>query len=122
MDDQQTTPRPAGEYAIVEVLGHRTIIGRVSEVQRFGAALMAIEPIWQDALLPAVLIGGASIYQMTPCSAEVAFARQPRQHYSLPPSIRATVPEPPIAALEHHAEDDDDEGDPIAPDFLREQL
>ena len=110
---------PAGEYAIVEVLGHRTIVGRISEVQRFGATLMAIEPIWQDELLSAVLVGGGSIYQLTPCSAAVAFELQPRQHYQLPPSVAVTVPKPPIAALER-VDDDDDDAPEFAPDFLRD--
>ena len=118
MQDDQPPARPKGEYAIVEVLGHRTIIGRISEVARFGATLMSIEPIWQDALLPAALIGGSSIYQLTPCSADVAFARQPRRHYQLPPSIQATVPAPPAPMLEHRDEDDDEAPD-WAPDFLR---
>ena len=86
--------RPEGEYAIVEVLGHRTIVGRTSEVERFGTKFLAVEPIWEGALLPAVLIGGASIYQLTPCSAEVAFVRAPKHHHQLPPSIAVTVPKP----------------------------
>jgi hypothetical protein len=87
---------PPGEYAIVEVLGHRTIIGRVEEVERFGAKLMSIEAVFNGALLDAVMIGGSSIYQFTPCSPEVAEARQPKEDWQLPPSIRAVLP---IAAL-----------------------
>ena len=83
---------PAGEYAIVEVLGHRTIIGRVEEIERFGTKLMKIEPLFNGQLLSAVLIGGASIYQFTPCSAETAEARQAKEEWQLPPSIRAVLP------------------------------
>jgi len=90
---------PAGEYAIVEVLGHRTLVGRVAEVERFGTKLLAIEPIFKDALLPAALVGGSSIYQFTSCSAEIAFARQPRERYQLPTSISATLPEEERQAL-----------------------
>jgi hypothetical protein len=82
-------PLSAGEYAIVEVLGHRTIIGRVTEVERFGSKLMAIEPLFKGDLLPPVLIGGGSIYQFTPCSAEVALHRAPKNDWQLPASIRA---------------------------------
>lgn len=94
-DATQTTPakrRPSGEYAIVEVMGHRTIVGRVSEVERFGASLMSIEPIFQGCLLDAVLIGGSSIYQFTPCSADTAFDRAPDSLWSLPASVRCIVP------------------------------
>lgn len=94
---------PPGEYAIVEVLGHRTIIGRVEEVERFGTKLMSIEPLFAGDLLPAVLIGGSSIYQFTPCSAATAAARQPRQQWQLPASIRAALP----AALIGASEDND---------------
>ena len=94
----QVPALPDGEYAIAEVLGHRTLIGRVTEVERFGAKLMAIEPIFAGELLPAVMIGGASIYQFTPCSAERAMARAPKEHWALPASIRATMPAPALPA------------------------
>lgn len=105
--------RPLGDYAIVEVLGHRTIVGRIAEVERFGTKMLAIEPIWQDELLPAVMIGGASIYQLTSCSAEVAFAKQPRAAYQLPPSIAATVPAPALPAPDDDAFAWDPDADPL---------
>jgi hypothetical protein len=83
---------PAGEYAIVEVLGHRTIVGRVEEVERFGTKLLKIEPMFNGSLLEAVLIGGSSIYQFTPCSIETATAQQPKQQWQLPASVRAVLP------------------------------
>lgn len=85
-------PLPAGDYAIVEVLGHRTIIGRVEEVERFGTKLMSIEPLFNGHLLAAVLIGGSSIYQFTPCSAETAAKRQPKNAWQLPASVAAVLP------------------------------
>lgn len=91
-EELRPAPLPDGEYAIVEVMGHRTIIGRVTEVERFGAKLMAIEPLFTGKLLPAVMIGGGSIYQYTPCSAEVAAKRAPTKAYLLPPSVAATLP------------------------------
>lgn len=112
---------PAGDYAIVEVLGHRTIVGRVEEVERFGTKLMAIEPLFRDVLLPAVLIGGASIYQFTPCSSETAFLRQPKNDWQLPASIRAALPLDMLPAPDghdgHDGAGDDDTFE--APDFLR---
>lgn len=83
---------PPGDYAIVEVLGHRTIVGRVEEVERFGTKLMSIEPLFNGQLLGAVLIGGSSIYQFTPCSAETAAKRSPKHAYQLPPSVAAVLP------------------------------
>lgn len=104
-DEQQPVPeappaRPEGEYAIVEVMGHRTYLGRVSEVERFGTKLMQIEPIFMGELLTPVMIGGASIYQFTPCTAETAFCRAPKERWQLPPSISATLPTPALPSPE----------------------
>lgn len=87
---------PEGEYAIVEVMGHRTLVGRLSEAERFGAKFAQIEPIFNGELLPPVMIGGQSIYQLTPCTAVTAFERAPSSLYDIPPSIRAVLP---LAAL-----------------------
>lgn len=103
-DEAAIAPLPEGEYAIVEVLGHRTMVGRISEVERFGTKLCAIEPLFAGELLPAVLVGGSSIYQLTPCSAEVAHARAPKERWQVPSSIAATLPP---AALPAPATDDE---------------
>jgi hypothetical protein len=111
---------PAGEYAIVEVLGHRTIVGRVEEVERFGTKLMSIEPLFGGKLLPAVLIGGSSIYQFTPCSVEIAAARQPKQDWQLPTSIRAALPPELLSAPPVAEEEEGDDEPEFAPSFLQD--
>lgn len=111
----ETATLPPGDYAIVEVMGHRTLVGRVTEVERFGTKLMSIEPLFSGELLPGVLIGGASIYQFTPCTPEVASARQPKQLWQLPTSIAATLPQPTLPAPEQDELLDDDCG---LPDFI----
>lgn len=83
---------PEGEFAIVEVLGHRTLIGRVSEIERFGTKMLQVEPFFGESMLGPVLLGGSSIYQFTPCSAETAFERRATRNYELPASVFATVP------------------------------
>lgn len=83
---------PQGEYAIVEALGHRTLVGRVSEVERFGTKMLQVEPMFGDVMLAPVLLGGGSIYQFTPCSAETAYTRRPKHAYQLPASVAATIP------------------------------
>jgi len=90
---------PEGEYAIAELMGHSTMIGRYIEVERFGAKMLQLEPIWQNKLLPAVFIGGPSLYRFTPCTREVAFARQPTGSYQLPDAVRATLPPEQVKAL-----------------------
>jgi hypothetical protein len=83
---------PEGEYCIVELMGHQTLVGRMAEVERFGAKMLALEPLFNGHLLPVVFQGGPSIYRLTPCSLAVAWARQPKNAYQLPPSIAATLP------------------------------
>lgn len=83
---------PEGEFAIVEILGHRTVVGRVEEIERFGTKMLQVEPFFGTVMLPPVLFGGGSIYQFTPCSAATAWARRPTKGYQLPPSLLATVP------------------------------
>jgi hypothetical protein len=110
---------PPGDYAIVEVFGHTTLVGRIAEVERFGAKMLAIEPIFAGVLLPMILQGGASIYRLTPCSAETAAARAPRERWAVPEAIRAIIPaallEAPRAVVEadEGAEDPDDPESPL---------
>ncbi len=91
---------PDGDYAIVEFLGHRTLIGRVSEVERFGTKMLQIEPIFQGRLLAPVLHGGGSIYAMTECSREIAAARAPMHSWQIPDSLRSTLPPAELEAIE----------------------
>ena len=102
---------PEGDYAIVEILGHRTLVGRVTEIERFGTKMLQVEPFFGDLMLGPVLFGGGSIYQFTPCSAEVAYQRRPLRGYQLPPSVLATVPPsalPPPAEVSFGGDDEDD--------------
>ena len=110
--DDATLPKeyPPGDYAIVELFGHTTLVGRFTEVERFGTKMLAIEPLFKDEFLGVVFHGGAAIYRLTPCSAAIAFARQPREDYQLPATIRATVPAAllPSPQAERARQDDSD--------------
>ena len=89
---ETTADYPPGEYAIVELFGHTTLIGRITEVERFGTKMLAIEALFRDTLLPPILHGGAAIYRLTPCEPDVAFAKQPREGWQLPAQIKAIIP------------------------------
>lgn len=108
MEDAAIPSLPEGDYAIVEVLGHRTIVGRVEEVERFGAKLMSVQPLFRGELLDAVLIGGGSIYQFTPCSRDTAALRAPKADWQLPPSIRAVLPPALLPPPDGDADEADD--------------
>ena len=103
---------PPGDYAIVEFFGHARLVGRITEVDRFGTKMLAIEPLFCDSFLPAIYHGGTSIYRLTPCSAETAYSRQPRSAWFLPEAVRAIVPPLLLAASKHgtvhDVEDPDD--------------
>ena len=120
----EETPAPAlpeGEYAIVEALGHRTLVGRLSEVERFGTKFVCIEPIFRGQLLPPVLLGGGSIYSITQCSAEVALKEAPEEKYQLPPSLAVTISAPALPApsnVIHFGREDDNDDEGELPDFL----
>lgn len=109
---------PDGEYAIVELLGHRTLIGRVAEIERFGTKMLQVEAIFQDRLLTPTLHHGNAIYGMTPCSRDVARQRQAKHDYQLPAPLLATIapealPAPPAATVLADLVDDfSDMGDP----------
>lgn len=98
----ETPEHPPGDYAIVELFGHTTLVGRIQEVERFGTKMLAMEPLFDGTLLDVVFHGGAAIYRLTPCSAAIAFARQPRSAWQLPPAIRVLLPD---ALLETSATD-----------------
>lgn len=83
---------PDGIYAVVEQLGHSTLVGRVTEIERFGAPFLQIEPLFRDVMLGPVLIGGATIYRFTPCSAPAAWGLRAKYRHELPASVAALIP------------------------------
>lgn len=86
---------PAGTYAVVEQLGHATLVGRVKQVEKFGAQFLQIEPLFQDWMLPEILLGGASLYRLTPCSRATAWNMRAKYRHELPTAVAAQVPEEP---------------------------
>ena len=106
---------PDGQYAIVELMGHTTLVGRVTEIERFGTKMMGIEVLFAGQLLPVILQGGAAIYRLTMCSPEAAWKKQhkPEHMWSLPDPIRAIVPvallPAPAAPTQPYAYDDGDD-------------
>lgn len=105
---------PPGDYAIVELFGHQTMVGRVAEVERFGTKMLALEPLYCGALLPPSLHGGGAIYRLTMCDAATAWREQPKHDWQLPRSIRAALPQPALAAPDAEIDqmaDDSDAGD-----------
>ena len=103
-------------------MGHTTLVGRVTEIERFGTKMLGIETLFAGQLLPVILQGGAAIYRLTMCSPEVAWEGQhkPERMWQLPEPIRAIVPvallpppEPPPVQFPGADEHDDDDCQPF---------
>jgi hypothetical protein len=80
--------------------------------------MLAMEPLFNGTMLEPVFHGGAAIYRLTPCSAEVACARQPTRSYQLPPSTQAVVPAalleaPRAEPIDVEVDDDEHQGLPF---------
>lgn len=94
MTDQQTTEQPEKfeTWAIVELMGHIRLGGRITEEVRFGSTMGRIDiPGEKEGeFIATQYFGGASVYRVTPCdeatARKVAEANRPRpiSQYSLP--------------------------------------
>lgn len=61
------------EWAIVELMGHVRLAGRVTEESHFGAALGRIDvPTDDEGGFVTSFFGGGSVYRVTPVSEEAA--------------------------------------------------
>lgn len=107
---------PEGDYAIVEIMGHRTLVGMIEEITRFGSALLQITPILRGQFIGPVLVNGGSIYQLTPCTKEQALKHAPSEDWELPTPVRAALPTALIGKLER--EEDDTVDAPFEPAFI----
>lgn len=107
--DQQAAPSET--YAVVELMGHRVIAGRVQECKRFGAEGVLIDVPQVDGNRPwQTFVAGTSLYALTPCSAAEA-ERHMRRTFQRPPEYLAILP--PAAAPAQ-----DESGDQEDMDFL----
>jgi hypothetical protein len=85
-------------WAILEIMGHQTFAGRVSEQTIGGASFVRIDvPAVDNLQAFTKMFGASSIYCITPVTEEVAVARaktllqQPMAFYDLPDEIRNAV-------------------------------
>ena len=67
------TEQPAEEWARVEIFGHRQHVGRIAEVERFGAKMLRIDvPTLEPGVFTTHFYGGSSIFSITPTTPEAA--------------------------------------------------
>lgn len=68
---------PYEGYAIVELMGHRRLAGRVSQAEQYGVAMLRLDVPGDDGqIVASQFYGGQAIYAVTPCTAAVAVARR----------------------------------------------
>lgn len=109
------------EWAIVEMLGHRRLAGRVREVQLAGAGFLRLDvPATDGHAEQTQYIAPGSVYALHPTTETVAMAvaarcrPEPVHRWELP-AAPAPAPEYDLGDPEFDAEDDDDEDDDYEP-------
>jgi hypothetical protein len=97
------------EWAVVEVMGHVKLAGKVSEASLFGTALCRVDVYPGDVEQPVMtrMFGGSAIYCITPCAE--ATARAFALGHQPEPVARWELPAP--------REDDRDEADADGPPY-----
>lgn len=102
-------------WAIVEIMGHQTYSGRVSEQVVGGTAFVRVDiPDVEGQPGFTKLFGGSSIYCITPTTEEIAramakrYSRPPLNLYDLPEEWREKIRQP---ALTHVPDTDDEDFD-----------
>lgn len=106
------TDKSYSGWAILELLGHRRLAGRVCQEEQYGAAMIRIDIPGPDGTVATQWYSPAALYALTPTTEEIA--RQAAQ-LSRPEPVTAwelRALEPPKRRV---VEDDDDEDD-IGPD------
>lgn len=83
--------KPYEGFAIVELMGHRRLGGRVSQAEQYGVAMLRVDVPGDDGeTIATQFCGGSSIYALTPCSEAAAQAvaksnrPQPVTHWEMP--------------------------------------
>lgn len=74
MTEEQTNVREDFEgWAIIELMGHVRMTGRLTEVERFGSKIGKLDVINKDGEFVATqFFGGASVYRITMCDEDTA--------------------------------------------------
>lgn len=109
----QTETAAPESWAILELMGHVRLAGRVSEEERFGAKMGRIDIPRPDGTFVTQYFGGSSIYRMTPTTEEVARrvaqTCEPRPVH--PWELPKALPDPGSEIVAAETADDDDDGE-----------
>lgn len=98
-------------WAVLELMGHVRMAGRVTEEERFGVKMGRID-VPKDDGFTTVYFGGGSVYRMTPTTEEIARAVATRSQPAPVHRYELPAPEPedkPIPSPIRQAWDDDED-------------
>lgn len=102
---------PTHEYAIVEIMGHRKLVGRISEVERYGVKFLRVEPMFAGSVMGVeTFVQPGSIFCLTPIEHATAVRYAPTERYNLPDVIAAASAH--LLALPSPDEDEEQEDMP----------
>lgn len=101
IDETSPAIPPAGEWVFLEVMGHRSHYGLLTEIERFGAKMSRIDVFGVGATEPEAthFYGGPAIFSITPTTEETC--RQQTDRWKPRPATVKSLPPP----------DDDDRDD-----------
>ena len=100
-------------WAVLELMGHVKLAGKVSQEEMFGAKMGRIEIPNGEGGFTTQFFGGGSVYRMTPVSEEVARAvaanhkPQPISPWELPKNLLAPPSRVSVETWEQTMDDED---------------
>jgi hypothetical protein len=104
------------QWAILELMGHVRVAGRVTEEERFGCRMGRIDIPTADGGFVTQWFGGSSVYRLTPTTEEIA--RTVATNCNPAPvgtwELTRVLPAPPVTDpidFKHEEEDADDDFD-----------
>lgn len=103
-------------WAVVELMGHIRMAGRVTEEERFGAKMGRCDVPTEEGSFTSVYFTGSSVYRMTPCSEEAARAvarraqPEPVHQWELPKPAEVAKPSRPYSDSFTDQFDDHEDG------------
>ncbi len=104
------------QWAIVELMGHTRLGGKVSETELFGVKLGRIDVPVKDGGFVTQYFSGGSLYRLTPCdeqTARIAAVQSQPQPIS-PWELQRFLPSTKLPSDEEiRFDDDDNDSDPI---------
>lgn len=105
-------------FAIVELMGHRRLAGRVSEADQYGTRMLQVDvPVDDEGGYRSQWYGGGSIYCVTPV--DEATARRLAKHLGVRSPVQPweldQAPQLPAAASDAGDDQEDDEGEDDIP-------